>query len=177
MLETLINSGREAQRTGAWDEALAHYETALAMLPAEGDPRNAADLLRWIGIVHFQRGGLEEAGEKFAQSRSVAEEAGLSDSSTAALVSLANVELLRGNLELAADSYLQARDLAEDNGDDRLVALIDQNLGVIANIQGNVAVALLSYRSALERYRRLGDDRQALQALGNMAMAHVDLAE
>jgi putative nucleotidyltransferase with HDIG domain len=177
MLQTLINSGREAQRTGAWDEALAHYETALAMLPTEGDPKNAADLLRWTGSVHFQRGSLDEAALKFEESRGVAAEAKLPEPEVSAFIGLASIELLRGNVEAAAELYLRAREIAEDAGLDRLVAGIDQNLGIIANIQGNVAVALLSYRSALERFRRLGDDQAATQALNNMGMAHVDLAE
>src|SRR5690606_32382060 len=95
----------------------------------------------------------------------------------AALLCLANVELLRGELDAAAGIFLEAREISESVGHDRLVAQIDQNLGTIANIQGNVAIALLSYRSALERYRRLGDDFTASRALNNMGMAHVDLAE
>jgi putative nucleotidyltransferase with HDIG domain len=177
MLQTLIESGREAQRTGAWDEALAHFETALAMIPAEGDHETKADILRRMGVVHAERGGLEEAQSRFEASLEAAEEAGLKEQASAALICLANVELLRGELEGAADLFLKAREGAEDLGHDRLVAQIDQNLGTIANIQGNVAIALLSYRSALERYRRLGDDFTATRALNNMGMAHVDLME
>ena len=177
MLQALIESGREAQRTGAWDEALAHFESALQMLPSEGEEKTRADLLRWMGTVQAERGNLEGAWERFEASRTVAEAAGLREQVGSALVSQAGVELLRGNLELAADLFLQARGIAEDVGQERLVALIDMNLGIIANIQGNVAMALLSYRSSLDRYRRLGDDFSATRALMNMGMAHVDLAE
>jgi putative nucleotidyltransferase with HDIG domain len=177
MLQTLIESGREAQRTGAWDEALAHYETALAMIPEEGDPSRTADLLRWSGMVHAERGGLDEAVRQFEASRMAAESGNLKEQVAAALLCLANVSLLRGNLDEAAGIFLNARELSEAAGHDRLVAQIDQNLGTIANIQGNVAIALLSYRSALERYRRLGDEFTATRALNNMGMAHVDLSE
>lgn len=177
MLQTLIESGREAQRTGAWDEALAHYETALAMIPEEGEPGSTADLLRWMGVVNAERGSLDAAWEQFERSRETAEAAGLKEQVAAAQLCLANVELLRGNLEGAADIFLKAREISEAVGNDRLVAQIDQNLGTIANIQGNVAIALLSYRSALERYRKLGDEFTATRALNNMGMAHVDLAE
>jgi putative nucleotidyltransferase with HDIG domain len=177
MLQNLIDSGREAQRTGAWDDALAHFESALAMLSSEGDPRTNADLLRWMGTVNAERGNLEEAHQRFQDSLAIAEANGLREQKGSALVSLASVELLRGNLEAAADLYLKARETAEEIGEERLVALIDMNLGVIANIQGNVAVALLSYRSSLERYRRLGDEFSATRALNNMGLGHVDLAE
>ena len=177
MLQALIESGREAQRTGAWDEALAHFESALQMLPAEGEARTRSDLFRWMGTVHAERGNLDGAWQSFESSRLAAEEAGLREQVGSALVSQAGVELLRGNLEVAADLFLQARGIAEDVGQERLVALIDMNLGIVANIQGNVAMALLSYRSSLDRYRRLGDDFSATRALMNMGMAHVDLAE
>lgn len=177
MLQSLIDSGREAQRTGAWDEALAHFDSALQLLPEEEQPATRADLLRWIGTVHAERGNLEGATEHFESSRSLAEAAGLREQVGSALVSQAGVELLRGKLEAAADLYLRARGIAEDVGQERLVALIDMNLGIIANIQGNVAMALLSYRSSLDRYRRLGDDFSATRALMNMGMAHVDLSE
>ena len=177
MLQNLIEQGREAQRTGAWDEALAHFEAALAILPEEGDARKSADLYRWMGTVNAERGNLEEAHQRFTASLDVAQAASLKEQTGSALVSLASVELLRGNLDGAADLYLQARVIAEETGEERLVALIDMNLGIIANIQGNVAVALLSYRSSLERYRRLGDDFSSTRALNNLGMAHVDLAE
>ncbi|HEX2092370.1 MAG TPA: HD domain-containing phosphohydrolase [Longimicrobiaceae bacterium] len=177
MLDTLIEMGREAQRTGAWDEALAHFETALSLAPSEGDARSTSDLLRWIGSVHRERGDLDLARDRYDASREAAESAGLQEQSTAALIGLATVELLRGELEAASDLYLRAREGAEAAGDDRMVAMVDQNLGILANIRGNVAMALLSYRSALERYRRLGDEPTAARALNNMGMAHVDLAE
>jgi putative nucleotidyltransferase with HDIG domain len=177
MLQNLVESGREAQRTGAWDDALARYESALAMVPAEGDAKVRADLLRWTGTVHAERGSLDAAIDAFEASRSTAQAIGAAEEEAAADLCLANVELLRGNLNEAAALYLKARELSEAAGHDRLVAQIDQNLGTIANIQGNVAIALLSYRSALERYRKLGDDFTATRALNNMGMAHVDLAE
>lgn len=177
MLQTLIESGKEAQRTGAWDDALAHYESAMALLPTEGDPKQSADLLRWMAGVHRERGDLEGSWKRYEESRKLAETAGLMEETAQAWVGLANVELLRGNLDQAAELYLQARAAAEDFGQERLVAVIDMNLGVIANIQGNVAMALLSYRSSLERYRRLGDEMTATRALNNMGMAHVDLSE
>ena len=176
MIDGLIESGRDAQRTGAWDEALAHYESALQLIDAE-DAAKKASVLRSMGAVYRDRGDLESAEAKYEASRVCAEEANLPGEVASALTAQATVEILRGNLEQAAELFLKAREVAEELGDDRLVAMIDQNLGVISNIQGNVAVALLSYRSALDRYRRIQDSASALRALNNMGMAHVDLAE
>lgn len=176
MIEKLIESGREAQRTGAWDEALAHYESALQLLP-EAEAAHRADVHKAMALVFQARGDLDRAESSFEESRAVAEAAGLRQQVAAACIGKATVELLRGNLEPAGELFLEAREVAEALGEDRIVAAVDHNLGVIANIQGNVAMALLSYRSALERYRRVGDQYHASAALNNMGMAHVDLAE
>lgn len=177
MLQNLIESGREAQRTGAWDEALAHFETALDMLGTGEDPKLHADVLRWTGSVFRERGEMEKARERYEASRTKAEQAGLKPEVAASIIGLASLEVLRGNLDEASSLFMEARPIAEEQGDDRAVAAVDQNLGIIANIQGNVALALLSYRSSLERFRRLDDKFAATRALNNMGMAHVDLAE
>ena len=177
MVQDLIESGREAQRTGAWDEALAHFEAALELLPQDHEPASRADVMREMGRVYQHRGDLDRAQERYESSRQVAEDAGLREKVVAVLMGRANLELLRGNLDAATDLFLQAREISEELGEDRLVAMVDHNLGVVSNIQGNVAVALLSYRSALERYRRVGDQGHATMALNNMGMAHVDLGE
>src|SRR5690606_8481434 len=106
MVQTLVEAGREAQRVGAWDEALAHFETALAMLATGGDPKTRADLLRWSGVVHAERGSLDEARDFFERSREVAAEAQLEDDLAAALLCLANTDLLAGSLDRAASLFL-----------------------------------------------------------------------
>jgi putative nucleotidyltransferase with HDIG domain len=175
MLSSLIESAKEAHRTGAWDNALAQYSTALTLAPE--DPRTTADVLRRMAAVYRERGDLDLAQEKLQLSREVAEKGGIQDKLAATLNSLGLVEMLRGNREEASALYLEARKIADELGDDGIVAVVDQNLGILANIGGNVALALLSYRSALARYRRLGDDSNACLALNNMGMAHVDLGE
>ena len=177
MIQTMLASARDAHRTGAWDDALAHYGAALELLEEKDDARTRADVLRHCGTVHCERGELDTASERYEASRRVAEAAGSREQVASALLCSANVEMLRGNLELSADLFLRSREAAEEVGNDALIAMVDQNLGTIANIQGNIAVALLSYRSALTRYRRLGNDYLAMRALSNMGMAHIDLAE
>jgi putative nucleotidyltransferase with HDIG domain len=177
MLASLIESARSAYRRGAWDDAIAAYETALSMVPAADDPGTRADLLRNLGSVLRDRGELDAALERYEQSLALAREASLPDRVASGLNVAAGVHMRRGDLSVATDLFLRAREAAEALGNDLLVAMIDQNMGVVANIRGQVPVALVSYRSALERYRRLGDEATACGALTNMGMAHVDLGE
>ena len=55
--ERATAEAREAEQAGDWTVSLECYESALRCLPAEGDARRAAELLRWIGSVHRERGG------------------------------------------------------------------------------------------------------------------------
>src|SRR5690606_19276554 len=176
-LDDLVEAARAAERAGAWDESLARYEQAFGRLAREGTAARAAELLRWIGTVHCERGDLEVAGELCEASLAVAEASGAREHVAAALNCLAIVEQRAGRLGEAERFYIQARALADELGDVRLGAMVEQNLGTLANIRGDVGGALASYASALERYRRLGDLRGAAWALNNMGMAHVDLGE
>lgn len=116
MFQTLVESGREAQRTGSLDEAVAHFESALSLLPMASDVLARAEVLRWVGNVHAERGDLEDAASAFHASRIAAGCAGAVDQEAAALICLANIDMRRGNLEEAAEGFLKARRITERAG-------------------------------------------------------------
>lgn len=174
-LSESLERARAAERAGSFDEALAHYETALQRAPRAGAAADVADVLRWIGNLHRQRGDPELALEAYDASYEIAKASALPLQLASAFNCLAIIEQIRGNLEGARELYEQAAALAESVGDERLGAMVHQNLGTIANIQGNVAGALRHYDSALQRFQRLDEPRAACWALNNMGMAHVDL--
>lgn len=175
MLNELIESAKTFERAGAWDEALARYERALRCLPREGDAASAADVLRWIGTVHRERGELQLASEAYETSLVIAELNALPRQTAAVLNCLGIVEHRRGNVDLAESFYTRALEAAVALEDERLAAMLDQNLGVLHRLRGNLGRALVSYGSALARSRALGETAVASQALNNMGMAHLDL--
>jgi putative nucleotidyltransferase with HDIG domain len=175
--ESLIESGRAAEREGDWDRALEAYDGAFRRLGREHGPERAAELLRWIGTVFRNRGDLENATELYEASLAVSEAARLPDHEASGLNCLAIVAQFRARIDEAESLYERASALAQEVGDDRLAAMIDQNVGTLANTTGEFDEALGHYRSALRRFRRLGDDTAAAWVLNNMGMAHVDLAQ
>lgn len=176
-LAALLESARTAERAGTLDEALQLFEAALWALPCAGDAATAADILRWIGTLHRQRGHTELAIESYEVSLAIAAAADLPYQRASALNCVAIIEQFRAETDRAHELYLEARELAEQVGDERLSAMIDQNLGTLSNIQGDVSAALAYYGSALHSFRRLGEDQASTWALNNMGMAHVDLEE
>lgn len=173
-LSVHVESARRAERAGAWDDALEHYEAAFRRLPHEGDAAGAAELLRWIGHIHRQRGDGELAEETYRASLAVARAADCRDHIAEALNSLAIVAQFGGDPGRAERLYDEARELAEHLGNTRLAAMVDQNLGALANMRGDSTTALRSYSSALDRYLGLDDHRSGAAALNNMGMVHRD---
>jgi putative nucleotidyltransferase with HDIG domain len=176
-LEDLIESGRAADRSGDWDVALDEYEAAFTRVVREGEAKNAADLLRWIGTIHRERGALETASELYEASLAIAEANRLEEAVGPVLNCLGIVEQYRGRLDAAETLYTTARQSASRVGDAQFTAMLDQNLGILSNIRGDVASALGFYRSALEVYRSLGASEMVLRCLNNIGMAHVDLEQ
>ena len=95
-LTWFMQSAAAARNSGAWEEALAQYETSLSLVPKEGDARLAADILRGIGNVHYARGDLENASDIFGASLHIAESSGLSEQTASALNCLGVVEQFCG---------------------------------------------------------------------------------
>lgn len=173
----LLQEGKQAERDGDFETALARYEAALASLDRSSDPGAAADLMRWIGTVHDVRQEVELAVEAYGASAAIAEAIGDEGRIAAALNCQGVVSQSGGDMKGAETQYLEARALAESAGDDPLVAMVDQNLATLANIRGDVEQALASYESALRRLNRLGREEPAAIVLNNMGMAHVDLEQ
>lgn len=176
-LEALVKAARMAERTGAWDTALEYYEAALTRVADSGTARNAAEILRWIGAVHTERGDLELAEETYEASLVIARLNDMPDQVAAVLNSQAAIAQFSGNPDRAQQLYLEAKSLAESAREPRMVAVVDQNLGMLANIRGDISGALARYRSALEHSREAQDERAIIAALNNMGMAFVDLEE
>jgi putative nucleotidyltransferase with HDIG domain len=175
--KTALDSGKTAERAGNWDRALEEYEAAFSLVTVEGDARSAADLLRWIGTIHRERGDLELATDLYEASLAIAEANNLPDTTAAVLNCLAIVEQYRGNLERAEKLYGEARAVADRIGDVSFIAMVDQNLGILCNIRGDVVGALRFYQSALQVQRALGGSEMVLRCLNNIGMAYVDLEE
>ncbi len=173
----LLDAARSAERALEWDEALARYEEAFTLVRAEGTPRDAADILRWIGNVRRQQEDLDAAEELFEASVAVAEASGERLQIAQGLNCLGIVAFARRDLDTAQDLYGRAYELALVLDEELLAAMTGQNLAVIANIRGQAAVALERYTKALRIYRKLDDAPKAIRCLNNMGMAHVDLEE
>ncbi len=176
-LAALIDSARAAEQTGAFEDALAGYRSAMERIQAGEHPERGPQVLRWIGRVHFERGEYDDAHTAFEASLVDAQTLGLRKDAAGALNGMAVVEQFRGRLDVAEALYVHAGILADDVGDYQLAAMIDQNLGTLANIRGDLATALLRYQSALARFQEMKNDKSSSSVLNNMGLLHIDVGD
>jgi HD-GYP domain-containing protein (c-di-GMP phosphodiesterase class II)/Tfp pilus assembly protein PilF len=167
----------DAERSGEWSTALNQYESALLSANQRGDFPRAADLLRAIGRLHFERGEYKRAHEVFAQSLQQAEVTGNPSKTGAALNCMAVVEQFMGEVGAAEQNYSAAARMAEQAGDQKLAGLVQQNLGALATVRGEYDVALEYNQGALAAFRALSDELASARVLNNIGMLHVDLGQ
>jgi HD-GYP domain-containing protein (c-di-GMP phosphodiesterase class II)/Tfp pilus assembly protein PilF len=167
----------DAERTGEWGTALAQYESALLSANTRGDFPRAADLLRAIGRLHFERGDYRRALHVFAQSLTQAEATGNAAQTGAALNCMGVVEQFLGEVDTAEGHYRAAAGMAEQSGDQKLAGLVQQNLGALATVRGEYDAALEYNQGALAAFRVLNDEMASARVLNNIGMLHVDLGQ
>ncbi|HEY0304851.1 MAG TPA: HD domain-containing phosphohydrolase [Longimicrobiales bacterium] len=172
-----LASFTDAERIGEWNTALTQYENALQQANARGDFPRAAELLRSIGRLYFERGDYERATQVFEESLQQAEIIGSLVQKGAALNCLAVVEQFRGDVDAAQQHYETAGLLAEQAVDRKLTALVQQNLGVLATMRGEYDIALEHNQNALSAFRALEDELASARVLNNIGMLHVDVGQ
>lgn len=170
-----VAAARAAERSGAWDDALARFEEAFTLLIAQGaGAEEFANLMRWVGTVHRQRGELERAAEAYEASLAIAEQADLPLATASVLNCIGIIAQYRGDVTGAADAYTRARALAERAGNGHIAAMVEVNHATLASIRGEYAVAITIYRSAIDRFRALGNTGAVCSTLNNLGMAYRD---
>jgi HD-GYP domain-containing protein (c-di-GMP phosphodiesterase class II) len=176
-ISALIDSARNAEQSGAWDDALAGYREAIERIHRGEGPEHGPRVLRWLGRVCFERGEYDEAHAAFEASLVSANALSQRPEAASALNGLAVVEQFRGRMDIAEALYARAGTIAAELGDHMLAAMVDQNLGTLASVRGDLGTALVRYQSALDRFRKLNNDRSCAWVLNNMGMLHVDVGE
>lgn len=163
-----VERGKNAQRRGDADGALAHYDDALSLLEDDGDCELAADVLRWKGAVLRERGETAVAHRFFSRSLAMAERLDYVSGQAHALNCLGTIAHRRGDLQPALQLYRQAARHAEACADRRLLGMTEMNQGVITGLLGDWDAALVWFRLSLKTFESIGDAEAASWVLNNL---------
>lgn len=137
---------------GHYEESIATYERALAMLNGLGEHAKTGAILNNMAIAYANEGKLDRAAQLYREAKSHFEQSGDKNNTSTALTNIADVLFLQGNLAPAEKVYQQSLELivASDRGEP------GYNLSRMADLeltQGKLKEAKLHAQQAIESMR------------------------
>ncbi|MEM8882899.1 MAG: tetratricopeptide repeat protein [Planctomycetota bacterium] len=164
--------GAAAYHLGAFDEASARYEQALALVDRHGGERGG--LISNIGLIHLHQGRYAEARPFFDEAFALACRAGNETHQGNIRVNLGNLEFNLGRYGAALAQYEAAAGLFESLGSDFLLGDVLIKIGSVHTmLRHDTKKALRSFRRALEL---LGDGNSPIElAWGYQRLAELQI--
>lgn len=171
----LVEMARAAEQQEQTGKALGLYDDALSQFSSDSGDPFLADVLRWKGTLHRERGETEAAYRCYAQSMAKAALGGSPGRQAHALNCLGTIAQRRGDPKETERLYGKASKLAEEAGDSRLLGMIEQNRGVLANTRGDFASAAAFYSKSLGAFEMAGDSEPMSWVLNNLGILHTKI--
>jgi class 3 adenylate cyclase/tetratricopeptide (TPR) repeat protein len=172
----LRRSGAESYRVGAYRDASAAFERALALLP-EGDSAGRSEALLDLGRAQMRLARYGEAANSLESGLALARTAGDRGAEVAALNGLGELNCMQGSLDTSEARLQAALALARGEGDRTGQALAQQHLARIAWKRGDYAGAESRGEASRALYQQLGNrqgEAAALNELGAVALLKGD---
>jgi protein O-GlcNAc transferase len=162
------NLGHLLLRVGELDEAMAAYNTVLALGERHGDKVEIAAAYGNLGLVYKTRGELDKAIEFQQKALKLNEALGRKEGMADDYVNLGNVHLTRGELDKAVEFYQKALKLMEELGSKEGMAILYGNLGIVYEQRGDLDKAIEFHQKALKLNESLGRKQGMANAYGNL---------
>jgi DNA-binding SARP family transcriptional activator/tetratricopeptide (TPR) repeat protein len=174
-----IEAAQHARRTGAYEEAIAHYGRALELLDSGSpDEMRICDLLLLLGKVELRAGRLDDAQRTFARAADIARRTGAVDRLALAALGFHGMYTPAGHVDQRRIDLLEEAQAALGPTDSPLRAR------VLARLADSVLWlardrALELSGEAVAMARRLGDTHAIREALGgrHAALLHAEYLE
>jgi DNA-binding SARP family transcriptional activator/KaiC/GvpD/RAD55 family RecA-like ATPase len=169
-----IEAAKYARRSGAYEEAIAHYGRALELLES-GSPNEMqiCDLLLALGKVELRAGRLDQAQQTFGRAADIARRTGATDRLALAALGFHGMYTAAGDVDRKRIDLLEEAEGALGSADTPLRARVLARLAdSLLWLERDRALELSG--EALAMARRLGDTDAIREALGgrHAAMLH-----
>lgn len=152
----LLEQGNTATAEGRFEDAIGHYQQALAWAQTAEDQRGISTAHRRLGIVYHTQRNYPLAIDHYQQAADVAHEIRVSSLQGNALRNLGIVYFDQGDFETALTHYAEALAVARQpdarETDPLLEGDVLQSIGKAQHLQGELLLALESYNAALDVY-------------------------
>jgi DNA-binding SARP family transcriptional activator/Flp pilus assembly protein TadD len=153
----LNDLGVAHQRQSRYEEAVGHFQDALALHGDVGNQTGQARALHNLGLVEFAQGSYRQAVTHFEHALALHRKTGDQAGQATALNSLGIADGQQGRYQLAAGHFQDALALYRDTGDRRGEARALHNLAVVGYHLGSYDAAADHYRQHLALIRETGD--------------------
>ncbi|MEJ2291156.1 MAG: AAA family ATPase [Deinococcales bacterium] len=161
-------AGDRARRSAALDEAIDHYQRALASWPPDADPSSLATLHRDLGECRWLRGDLGEAEGALSRAREGLEAAGRHHDAGAVLLTLGRVFHEEGDFDRALAATEEAGAVLGDGPETAELARAQSALSQLHMLASDHDQALVWGERALALSERLGAQDAVAHALNNV---------
>jgi len=174
--EALIRSllGLACHATQAYEEAIEHFEAALAPMRQAGDMRGQGMALNNIAVAQEQLGRFDAAMRTFRQVLDLSVASDDEPSVATALNNIGHVHIKLGRPDLAREHLGRALSLARRLGLPRHEAYNLMSLGEAHRADTDPEGALPHFAAALAIRRRLGERRLEADTLNLIGLTHRD---
>ena len=171
----LVEMAKLAEQLEETGKALSLYDDALSQFGEDSVDPFLAEVLRWKGTVHRERGETEAAFRCYTKSLEKARLIGSERAQASALNCLGTVAQRRCEHKETERLYAEASDLAAKAGDSRLLGMIEQNRGVLASMRGDYAQAAAFYSNSLGAFEMACDAQPMSWVLNNLGILHTKI--
>lgn len=162
--EARFRLGRVAWKQGRFDEAIAHFGTARQLSVAHGSAFVRALVENGLGVIHQEKGELEQARACYAVALELAQD---DTQRGRILLNLGAIANTQGDFDGARKQYQRSRALFQQSAYARGEALALHNLGMLYADERLWDEADESYRRCLEILEAIGDRPMIARVLLN----------
>jgi tetratricopeptide (TPR) repeat protein len=170
----LVDAGYFARIQGAYTDAFAMGEEALAASRTIGDIDTMASALFLLGLVASDRGELEQAQLYYQEALALDRKQGDRHAVAIYLNQLGEIAIAQDQLDEAATAGEEALAIWRERGDAWGIAWGLIQLGKLARAQGDAAHAVALLRQSLTSNAQLGDQEITTRAVSELALLASD---
>ncbi len=162
--------GLTAMGTCHWDEAVAHFRTAMAV--TEGV--HLVALLNLIGVCRYTQGRMDDARRDFEESARLATKLEAARGRAQALNNIGLINRDNGELDKALGCLEESLAISRRFDDWWAIAIQLGNIGTVWQDRGDLDKALKFHEQALALAREIGDEWSVACDLANIGSVHQD---
>ena len=166
-----INIGTGKLYLRKYNEALDHYNNALAIFTKTGEKGKIAMIFSNIGVIYEEQSKYSKALENYFVAMDIDKEIGGKKDLSIDYNNIGNVLQEQGNYPKALQNYVTALKFADEVNDKEEIARVLDNIGIVYKLQGKYFEAIKNLLASLKIEEELGNEEGIAKICNNLGDA------